>query len=559
MKKAFKIILPIVLILAILGTAAWFFFFNSPETTNSLLVSQGGRMAEAGRYNRAIRCYTMAWSLEPQREDIPIRLAETYASSGNYTKAEYTLVKAISSHPDLTDLYIALCRIYVAQDKLLDAVQMLDRTTDANVKAQLDSMRPQAPIILPEGGYYNEYIDISVQSDSACTYLTTDGEYPSSDADLYSEPITLQSGETTALAIAVNELGLVSPVNLTGYTVGGVVEAITLTDAEIDRTVREQLGLTAESDLMSDLLWSITHLTLPETVKDLSDLSKFTGLRSLTINNASGLDLSILSQLHSLQELDLSGCTISTNAMVAIGSLPYLERLCLKGCALTDISNFSQLTKLKELDLSNNSLADVGVISLMPQLETLCLANNPLTSIAAVSACSNLKSLDITSCSVNALGSLKDKVKLETLLASGNKIKSLEDLANCRRLSVLEVNSNLVEDISVLTKLPALTRFEANHNEIKSVPDFDEKNSKLVYFGINYNQVADVSGLAGIQSLNYVNIDYNKVSDLTVISENINLIKVNAWDNPVSEESIPALTQHDIILNYNPNYEAPEA
>ena len=559
MKRAVKIILPIFLIIAILVAAVWFFFFNSPSMTNQFLLSQADRMAQSGRHTRAIRYYTLAWSLEPQRDDIPIRLAETYAASGNYTKAEYTLVKGISNQPDLTELYAALCRIYVAQDKLLDAVQMLDRITDPNVKAELDQMRPAAPSIVPEGGYYNEYIDISVETQEPHTYLTTDGEYPSSDTDLYADPIALTSGETTALAISVSEDGLVSPVVRTGYTIGGVVESITLADPAMDQTVRTQLGLDPEAELMSDLLWSITHLSLPETVKDLSDLSKFTGLRSLAVNNISGLDLTILSQLPSLQELDLSGCTVSSNALAAIGSLTHLERLILDGCALTDISAFSQLTKLKELNLSNNSLNDVGVISLMPQLETLCLANNPLSSIAAVSACNKLSFLDISSCSISSLGSLKDKVRLQTLLASNNKIKNLDELSGCRRLSILEVNSNLIGDIVVLTKLPALTRFDANHNEISVIPDFDEESSKLIHFSVNYNQISDVSGLADIDSLNYLNIDYNKVSDLSPVSNNINLIKVNAWDNPVSEESVTALTQREIILNYNPNYEAPAA
>lgn len=558
MKRALKIIIPIVLAAALLTAGIWVFFFSRPDLTNSFLINQAEHMNDRGRYSRAIRYYSWAWSLEPQRDDIPISLAETYAASGNYTKAEYTLVKAISNQPDMTELYAALCRIYVAQDKLLDATQMLDRTTDPNVKAQLDAMRPAAPSILPEGGYYNEYIDVVVESDCSKVYLTSDGTYPSSDEDLYSTPISLSGGETTILAIAVGENGLVSPVARSGYTVGGVVEAVSLVDQAVDQTVREQLSLGAGDELMSDLLWSITHLSLPDTVRDLSDLSKFTGLRSLTINNVSGMDFSVLSQLPSLQELNLSGCTISSNALSAIGSLVELEKLVLDGCALTNISAFSQLVKLKELCLSNNSLEDIGIISLMTQLESLKLANNPLSSIAAVSACENLKYLDITSCSVNSLGSLSGKSKLETVLASNNSIRSLEELSGCRKLSVLEVSSNSIRDISILAQLPALTRFEANHNEIAQIPDFDEDNCKLIYFGINYNQVSDVGGLAGIASLNYLNIDYNQVTDLLPIAQNANLIKVNAWDNAISQESVDALSQDEVILNYNPNYEAPE-
>lgn len=559
MKRALKVIIPLVLVIALLATACWFFFFNRADLTTGFLISQAETMARNGRYDRAILYYNWAWALEPHRDDIPVDLADTYVKAGNYTKAEYTLVKAISNQPDMAELYIALCRTYVEQDKLLDAVQMLDRTTDPTVKAELDTLRPAPPVISPESGYYSEYIDVIVDSDTAVVYATVDGEYPSSDDDRYASPITLPSGETTILAIAVNDTGLVSPVALNGYTVGGVIEEITLTDPAIDATVREQLSLSSNDPLMSDLLWSITHLTLPDTVKDLSDLPRFTGLQSLTIQNVSGLDFTVLNQLPTLQTLDLSGCTISSNAMEAIGSLTELQALILNGCALTDISVFSKLTNLTNLRLSSNSLTEIGVVSLMSNLEMVDLSNNPISSIAALGTCNKLKYVDISGCAVNALGSLGNKTALETLFASSNQIKQIDDLAACKALSVLDITDNYVSDISVLNQLPSLTRFDGDHNQITEIPVFDENNCILVYFSVDYNEIEDVSGLAGVDTLNYLNIDYNHVKDLLPLAENYNLVQVNAWDNAISEESVEALQEHSIILNYNPNYEDPDA
>ena len=559
MKHALKVILPLVLVLALLGTACWYFLFQRPDLTADILLGQAQGMVDKGRYGRAITYYSWAWSLEPERDEIPIQLAQTYVADGNYTKAEYTLVKAISTHPQLTELYVALCQTYVAQDKLLDAVQMLDRTTDATVKAELDGLRPAAPTVSPDSGYYNEYISVTVQADTDTVFVTTDGKYPSTDSDLYTAPITLPAGETTILAVAVDEQGLVSPVVRNGYTIGGVLEEVTLSDSALDQAVREQLGLGPSDPLMSDVLWSVTHLTVPETVTDLSDLAQFTGLQSLTIQNISGLDFTVLSKIPALQELDLSGCTLSTNSLQAVGSLTELRKLTLSGCALSDITAFSQLTKLQELDLSNNILEDVGILSLMLELQTVKLSDNPLTSIAGLSTCAKLQDLDINNCKISSLGALSDKTALQTLLASNNHLKDLDDLAACTALVTLEVNNNQIEDISVLTGMPMLQHFEADQNAITIVPDFDADSCSLVYFGIDYNQVEDVSGLAGINSLNYLNIDYNKVKDLTPLAENANLVQVNAWDNAISEESVEALAEYSIILNYNPNYEGPEA
>lgn len=560
MKKVLKVLISTVLVVALLATACWFFLFHDRQLTTNLLVSSAEGMVSRGRYQRAITYYTWARKLSPNQTDIPLELADTYAASGNYTKAEYTLVSAISANPGDVQLYEALCRTYVAQDKLLDAVQMLDRITDESVKAQLDSHRPAAPAVTPESGYYTEYISVTAESPENKVYITVNGDYPASDDDLYTEPITLPAGESTVIALAVSADGLVSPAATYGYTIGGVVEPITLNDPRIDAAVREQLGLTAGSTLMTDELWSIASLELPETVTDLSDLVHFTGLQTLSIQNISGMDFSVLRQLKNLQELNLSGCTISSNSLEAIGALTELRRLHLNSCALTDISALAQLTQLQELDLASNSISDVGVLSLMLELETVNLSNNPISSIAGLSTCSKLKSVDLSSCGINSIGSLSDKTQLETLTATNNQIVDLSPLASCTSLSELDVSNNLIVDISVLAQLPNLTVFNGDNNSINAIPDFDESDCKLVTFSANYNLIADISGLKGITTLNTVALDYNQVEDISPLSTSANLIRLDIWDNPIQDvdAAVQPFLDSSIIVNYNPNYEVPE-
>ena len=558
MKRVLKIVIPLVVVLALLGTAAWFFLSFRADLTAGFLRGQAAKMVERERYSRAVTYYNWAWQLDPENQEIPLALAEAYAGSGNYTKAEYTLVRAISARPQDVDLYVALCQVYVAQDKLLDAVQMLDRTSDAEVKAALDELRPAAPVLSPENGYYTEYIEVTADGGGNAVYLSIDGDYPSMEDDAYTGPVTLPGGETMVMAVAVDENQMVSQAVQNGYTIGGVVEPVTLNDPAIDAAVREQLGMTAGETLMTDDLWSIAELTLPDTVADLADLSHFTGLTTLTIQNVSGLDFSVLSQLTALQTLDLSGCTISTGSLDAIAGLTGLRVLRLNNCALTDINALSQLTALTELQLANNSLTDIGVTSLMLDLETVTLTNNPVTSIAGLSACTKLKSLDISGCSVTSIASLSGKTALETLLAGNNQIADLSPLEGCTALAVLEVPYNLVSDISVLAQLPALTRFVGNNNQITAVPDFDEETSKLQYIQLDYNEITDLAGLQGINSLNYVYADYNQVETILPLKNNINLIQVNVWDNPIPEEEVKSLQENSIIVNYNPNYEPPE-
>jgi Leucine-rich repeat (LRR) protein len=558
MKRALKVILPVILIIGLITTAAWYFLLHRPDATADFLMQQAEKMRSQQRYERAITYYELAWKLAPYDDELPLQLADTYIDTGNFTKAEYVLVQAISAKPSSVELYVVLCQTYVAQDKLLDAVQMLDRVADPTVKMALDTLRPTAPTVLPESGYYSDYVTLSVDAGSSSVYLSTDGEYPTMSKNLFQGDVTLPGGETTVIAIAVNDqTGLVSHVSMSGYTVGGVVEPIVLNDTAIDYAVRTVLEKHDGSILQTSDLWDIKELTL-EQPTDLAELSHFSALRSLTVQNVSGLDFSVLVKLPNLEYLDLSGCTISSNSMQAIGSLSMLKTLKLNGCALTGIDSMAQLTALKELDVSNNIINNIGILSLMLDLETVHLANNPISSIAALATCKQLKYLDISNCEVASLASLKDKTQLQTLLAPNNNLASLDDLSQCTLLEVLDIEVNLVADISVLAGLNNLRIFKADNNQISAVPVFDAELSTLQQFSIDYNQVTDLSGLSGLEQLNYINADYNAVTDLKPLGECPNLVQLNIWDNPVLEEDVKLLQEYGIIVNYNPNYTIPE-
>ena len=387
MKYILKIFLIVLLVVAIIGAACWFFLVQRPDLTMSVFAYWGDHFYDAGRYNRAVSLYETACRLDPQNANLPVRLAQAYINSGNYTKAEYTLVSAITNNPESVQLYVALSKTYIAQDKILDAEQMLDRITSSDVKAQIDALRPRAPVLSPESGYYSEYIDVSVQATGGQAYLAVNLDFPSIQTDAYEGPVTLAAGDSKVVAVTVAENGLVSDAVYAGYTIGSVVEEVTLSDAALDSCVRELLGKRASDTLMSDELWEIEELVLPEGVEDLSDLTRFAGLTSLTIQNATGLDFSVLPQLTTLKTLDLSGSTLPTSTLEAIGTLPDLETLILENCAVTSINNLVGLSNLTYLDLTNNSVTDLTAITALTQLKDLYLTNNPVKSITYLNSC----------------------------------------------------------------------------------------------------------------------------------------------------------------------------
>ncbi len=558
MKHTLKTIIPLVLILALLIAACWYFLFYRPDLTASALVYWGDRFEQQERYNRAITLYSAAAKLQPEDDRIPRWLAQAYVSSGNYTKAEYTLVGAITEIPDSVELYCALSRTYLAQDKLLDAEKMLDRITIDSVRNEIDRLRPAAPTLTPESGYYSEYIEVSAYAASGDVYLSTTGDFPSLQTDLYQAPVTLEGGETTVTAISVDQNGLVSGVVYGGYTVGNVVEPVTLQDAALESCVRELLGKDAGETLMTEDIWEIQELTLPDDVKSLDDLPLFTGLLSLSAHSLAGVDLTPIASLTTLRTLDLSGCTLSTSMLELIGTLPELTSLNLSQCAIDSINPLVGLTELEYLNITDNTVSDLTALSAMTQLEELYLGNNPITTITYLSSCPALRILSIESCGISKLTPLAGCTALEELYAANNSIEDISVLSDCTALRIIDVCSNQISDISILSQLPELVNFKANNNQITEIPVFDAETSKLVQFSANYNEIADISGLAGLVYLNYVRVDYNKVTDVYCLKDNYCLIQVDVWDNPIDTEHIQEMQDIGIIVNYNPNYE-PEA
>ncbi len=572
MRKALKIILPLVLVLILLVTAYWFFFQHRRDITAGVFRSFGDSSVEAGKPNAAIRWYGFANKLTPQDSELALKLAEAYRESGNYTKTEYVLVNAIYASPDCTELYTTLSKVYVEQDKLKDAQIMLDQIRNETVLAELSARRPTAPTVVPEGGYYSDRISVSLEptADASC-YMTTDGGYPSAAENPYSEPVELPLGETTVCAIAVGEDGLVSPAVYVGYTIAGVVEEAVFADPGMEAYVQSMLRR-GDRKLKTNDLWTISGMDLPEDVLSLEDLHYFTGLSSLTIHNTYGSDLSVLTGLSRLKSLTLSGCSLTSEDLEAIGACTQLETLKLSGCGLSNLAPLENLTNLKNLDLSDNSINNLTPISGLTQLESLLLNSNALTSASALSKmvnlqvlnlshnvlkslsplfnCVSMRELDVSHNSLTSLVGMDQMSALEVFNGSYNEVTDVDLLSVCAKLRQFTMTDNLLVSIDFLNEIRTIEDVNIDYNDVVAVPSFRE-DCKLVRFSAAHNFLDDLSGLAGLKALNYVNADYNNITDISVLLPCPNLTQVNVFGTYIHEGG--ELEANGVIVNYTPD------
>lgn len=575
MKRAFRIILPIVLVLAIIVCVGWYLNVYDREFTRDMLLQSARYFESRGNHTMASQFYDWAYRQSGDNDAVAIELAEQHKAAGNYTKAEYTLTKAIADGGGV-DLYAALCKTYVEQDKLLDAVYMLNNITNSAVKAQLDAMRPSAPICSPDpttsGSYYTQLISVSVSAQEGTLYVNANGQFPSIQKDLYRQEIQLVEGENTIYAVAVADNGLVSTASVFGFTVGGIIKKIDFTDSAIETVIRQMLEINGTRDIYSNDLWDIKEFVVPTDTADLSDLQHLTFLEKVTIEDAPAGQLSNLSGLIYLKEISIMNTAVKAEELPLIGSLPKLERLTLNGCSLSTLAGLEKASNLVYLDAGNNTIRNLTPLSGLLNLQTIDLQHNALNDLSALSALGRLEYLDVSfnsltdlsplssvaglvwlDCGNNALENLNGiqaLTELRHLNLSFNSLTEISSLSGCTKLNVLGISDNAITDLSPLSGMSSITHLDFSRNQVTELPALGP-SSALVSINGSHNQIQTLEPLKGLSRLNFVQMDYNPdLESIAPLASCHLLIQVDVYGTKVTE--VDVLTSQSVIVNYDP-------
>lgn len=565
--KAWKRILPILLTLVVLGSISWYLLVYDTAFTRDILVSQARFFEKNGSHSIATWLYDLAYQQSGNSSQVAIELAQAHKENGNYSQAEYTLSHAIAEGASV-ELYTALCQTYVEQNKLLDAVTMLDNVT-SDLKAELEALRPTAPTATPNPGFHNQYISVSLESNNGTLYVSTNGEYPSIPEDRYTAPITLSGGETTLYAVCVGDNGLVSRLSVLGYTVHGVVEEVTLTNKSLETIVRNTLNIHAAVPLMSSDLWEITSLNMPAEITDYSDLKYFPNLNRLTIQGGSYENLQSLSSLIHLEFLTIADSDVTAEDLKVIAALPKLKELTLNNCMLSNIEALSNAKKLEQLllpnnairdvtplsniktltylDVSHNAIEDLSALAALEQLNSLDVSYNLLTSLSPLSGCAALTKLTATNNEIDTLPEFNNLTALKTLQVQNNKLTNIATLASCTSLETLNLAHNAVSDISPLSGLALISHLDFSYNNVTTLP---ELSKQLVELDGSHNQIYSLSALTSMPSLNRVLLSYNGISSVDALANCPNLYYVDVTGNPV--RNVSSLTNQSITVLYTP-------
>ena len=577
MKKAFRIILPIILALVILLCVAWYLFIYDLAFTRDMLLTGARYFESEGNHTVAAWFYDLAYRQAGDDDAVAIELAQQYKDAGNYTKAEYTLSSAIADGGG-TELYVALCKTYVEQDKLLDVVKLLDAVchpdskADPAVKEELSAMRPAAPVAHQEPGFYSQYISVTLEAEKGTLYSDASGQFPSVHSDAYLAPIQLIDGENTIYAVSVTADGLVSPLSIFGYTVLGVIEEVSFADPAFENAVRAQLGVAPEKHLLTNDLWDITAFTVPTEAQTLTDLKYLPYLKELTVYGLPADQLRSVSSLSDLETLCVINTPVSADELNTIASLPKLQKLTLSGCSLSSVTALQAAKGLTYLDLSNNTLRNIQALAAMKTLTEVHLQQNVVSDLSALSGLSSLKYLDVSYNDLDDISPILTAKTLQHLNISNNRIGDLTGIGSLSGLTILyashnaiadvsvlsantaltelDISNNALTDISALAGLNALTLLDFSYNQVTELPAFTAESMLVTVKGA-YNLLTTLDQLSVLTKLNNVYMDYNEeVQSIDKLAQCPLLILVNVYGTKVTDAK--ALTDLSIVVNYNP-------
>lgn len=584
MKKGLKIIIPVLLAIALVGCSIWYLFVYDRGFTQDVLLQTARFFDSKGGTSTAQWFYNMAYKLVKDNDAVAIELANQYKDDGNYSKAEYTLHRAISDGGG-ADLYIALSKTYVEQGKLQDALKLIDTAPD-NIKDKLTPQMPAAPKADREEGSISDYGPISISA-TGKLYVNTTGEIPSIRKDTYKGPITLNAGENTIRAIVVADNGLACEAVFL-YTVHGVIEPVEFHDPAFESEIRQLLEIPEET-IYTNQLWDITSFTMPEGAVNYQDLNYLLYLQRLTVHNGQKNQLSVLAARTDLTELDLTGTPLSADEIQIIGNLPNLTSLTLGKCGITTIEPLANLTKLRLLDIQHNTIMDLSHLSNMTALTELYLNNNAISDITVLESFKELTKLNISYNNLTSIETAYKLTKLTHLYAAAqgqdetggltsiagiealtelthlslatNKLTDITPLASCTKLQELDLSSNNITSLDAIKGHNELMFLYFSRNEVSVIPAFDPENSKLSIIDGSYNKISSVEPLADHHLINKIYMDHNeKISsvDCLITCHALMLVSVDGtnvkeaddllWYYP-DEDSAPLATGIKVIFD----------
>ncbi|MDO4648954.1 MAG: chitobiase/beta-hexosaminidase C-terminal domain-containing protein [Eubacteriales bacterium] len=192
-------------ILIILGVTLYMNSYNS-------LYNRGTKAYQVGNYTKATDYLTSAINHRPDDYDANYLLAKVQQAAGRYEGAILVLKPMLRIYPNKGDLYLLTAECYYALGNYAKLQELFAECDNPDIlELCADYICPPLEVNAA-GGTYAQKQMVTFTSDYETIYYTLDGNEPTTESAIYSEPIPMEKGITILKAMGVNALGISSPI-----------------------------------------------------------------------------------------------------------------------------------------------------------------------------------------------------------------------------------------------------------------------------------------------------------------------------------------------------------
>jgi hypothetical protein len=533
MKKRLTLIFVLALAAMLLGAYVLF----GTAVINALTERAAGQALDAGDLARAAGLYARILERTPRDEPLRLFVCDLYREAGNFSRAEYTLQSVLSESYSTAALYKKLSALFAEQDKLYDAVDLLNNIANSAIRASVDAARPAPPEFSHLSGVYEERIDVSLTAGEGCAiYVSLAGDFPSVRDGHYTEHLPIGPGATSLIAAAVSAEGLVSDWATAEYQLNNINDPVTFADTAVETAIRHAIGKPSGQIFTSEL-WGVETLVFDQTAADyqtLDDLRYCTALRTIRLLGLHGsCDISAVFSLEELRVVSFDSMGVDSFNLKGIDALKKLTELYLPNNRIGAVTPLTGMISLTALDLSSNSVLDLSPLSGLTALRTLRLSQNAVSGVSPLSQLTAITSLDLDRNRIRSLSGLENMDRLQSLDVSYNHdLSSLDEIAGLTALSGLYASNCGIRSVPALS--PSLADIDLSSNGIKDIGGLSGLRS-LRTLDVSKNGIERLPSPIGFSALQTINVEDNELTSLTPLKGCPSLRKIHAFGNTITD------------------------
>lgn len=198
--------------------AGLFFVYQTQLHSFDFQMAQAETKFSNKVYSEALKYVERALALNPESAEANILEAKIYLKEGNEEAALSILLSVTESHPDSTNAYGELLRLYEKNEEYEKIRELMNGASDS-MKAKYQTYVCELPSVSKAGGSYSEELELRFDIPLGTrVYYTLDGSTPDSTSQEYEDAILLDEEGTYKLKyFACNEKGIPSEIGEEAY------------------------------------------------------------------------------------------------------------------------------------------------------------------------------------------------------------------------------------------------------------------------------------------------------------------------------------------------------